>query len=247
MKRLIYQRSSLVALLLLLEGCAFFSVPRTVKYIHYPVQKGDTVYDISRRFDVSIAEITQANRLSDPDSLEVGQKLKVPYRGQSLERDGYKGKHATATAQRPRPDSASQKTVSLLSAKKHIGAMSWPVRTGELSSRFGRRWFSFHEGIDLSAAQGTPIYAAHDGVVVYSGNGISGYGNLIIIRGDGIMTVYAHNRSNRVRRGERVAKKERIGEVGATGKATGAHLHFETRVRDKDGKNMAVDPLVFYP
>ena len=80
---------------------------------------------------------------------------------------------------------------------------------------------------------------------MYSGRGIKGYGNIIVLKGESILTVYAHNDRNRVRTGEVVGAGDRIGDVGATGKASGPHLHFEVRVKDGKGKNVAVDPEEF--
>jgi murein DD-endopeptidase MepM/ murein hydrolase activator NlpD len=115
-----------------------------------------------------------------------------------------------------------------------------------VSSRFGQRWSDFHEGIDIKASEGTPIYAAHSGTVVYSSNGLRGYGNMIVLKGEGLLTVYGHNRKNRVKVGDLVKIGDHIADLGKTGKATGPHLHFETRVKDASGQNIAVDPFVFF-
>ena len=106
---------------------------------------------------------------------------------------------------------------------------AWPIH-GILSSGFGAREGRPHEGIDIAAPQGTEIHAAADGEVVYSGNGIRGYGNVVIVsHGDGFLTVYAHNLQNRVQKGERVTRGQLLGLVGQTGHATAPHLHFEVR------------------
>ncbi len=141
--------------------------------------------------------------------------------------------------------SDESKTIALGEASKYVGHLTSPLRTGQLVSRFGRRLFSFHEGIDISASEGTIISAAHSGVVVFSGSSMRGYGNMVVIKGDGLMTVYAHNQRNFVDVGDRVDAGDRIGIVGMTGNASGPHLHFETRVRGADGKSVAVDPLIF--
>lgn len=115
------------------------------------------------------------------------------------------------------------------------GRFIWPVPGKyKISSGFGHRRGRKHEGIDIPAKTGTPIVAIANGKVKYSGNGISGYGNLIIIEHPGkIFSVYAHNSKNLVRKGNRVSKGEKIGLVGSTGRSTGPHLHFEIRVKDK--------------
>lgn len=90
-----------------------------------------------------------------------------------------------------------------------------------------------HAGIDLAAPKNTPIYAAADGVVTASGRE-SGYGNVIRIQHDfGFETVYAHNNRNRVRVGQRVSRGDHIGDMGATGRVTGVHLHYEVHLNGK--------------
>lgn len=115
------------------------------------------------------------------------------------------------------------------------GRFVWPVpHFYRVSSHFGPRGRKHHDGIDIPAPRGTPIVAADTGVVIYSDNGIRGYGNMIVIaHGDDIFTVYAHNRKNKVDKGDRVDKGQVIGLVGNTGRSTGPHLHFEIRVKNK--------------
>jgi len=132
-------------------------------------------------------------------------------------------------------------------ASQHIGQLVWPVRTAEVSSTFGGRWSGFHEGLDLGAPKGTPIYAAHDGEVVSSGSGLNGYGNMVVLKGRGVLTVYAHNSKNLVKAGDIVRRGDQIAEVGQTGNASGPHCHFEVRVLDSDGAYVAVNPYSFYP
>jgi murein DD-endopeptidase MepM/ murein hydrolase activator NlpD len=112
-------------------------------------------------------------------------------------------------------------------------ALIWPVPGGKLTSGFGVRGARKHEGIDIAAAEGTAVLAAAGGRVIYSGAGVKGYGNLILVRHTGgIVTVYAHNRRNMVKEGDRVQQGQVIAEVGHTGRASGDHLHFEVRRGD---------------
>ncbi len=115
------------------------------------------------------------------------------------------------------------------------GRFSWPVpHFYKVSSNFGPRGRKHHDGIDIPAPKGTPIVAVDTGVVIYSDNGIRGYGNMIVIaHGDDIFTVYAHNKSNKVDKGDRVDKGQVIAQIGNTGRSTGPHLHFEIRVKNK--------------
>lgn len=132
-------------------------------------------------------------------------------------------------------------------SRSWVGRLHWPLDAHfQLGSPFGSRKRSFHEGIDIRAPEGALIRVAHDGTVVYAGSGLNGYGNMIVVQGDDLLTVYAHNRRNLVRRGDRVAAGSVIGTVGKTGRASGTHLHFEIRVRDGRGRDIAVDPLAFF-
>ncbi len=124
----------------------------------------------------------------------------------------------------------------------------WPV-VGFLSDRFGRRQeFSevgeaaFHAGVDISSLFGNPILAAADGTVV-TADRLTSYGKIVVIdHGFGISTRYAHLSAFNVQRGQRVKRGQILGFVGATGRATGPHLHYEVRV---DGK--PVNPLRYVP
>jgi len=123
----------------------------------------------------------------------------------------------------------------LRSGGSHSGAapsaagLIWPVQ-GVLTSTFGMRWGRMHEGIDIGAAQGTPIYAAAGGTVNYAG-WEGGYGNLTVIdHGNGLATAYGHQSQLAVSSGQTVSRGQVIGYVGSTGHSTGPHLHFEVRV-----------------
>jgi len=117
-------------------------------------------------------------------------------------------------------------------------AMLWPV-DGTLSSPFGPRQGRVHDGIDVAVAEDTPVRVACDGVVAYAGNGMRGYGNVVIVQhAGGLATVYAHNRALAVRVGDRVTQGQEIARSGQTGHATAPHLHFEVRLG-----SIARDPL----
>lgn len=120
----------------------------------------------------------------------------------------------------------------------------WPVARGLFSRGFGfvRRAEIRHRphlGVDIAASEGSRIRAANDGLVIYADNGVRGYGNLLaIVHPDGTSTLYAHCRAIFVTPGQVVARGQSVAEVGHTGLAERAHLHFEWR-RDGD----ALDPL----
>lgn len=105
----------------------------------------------------------------------------------------------------------------------------WPVQ-GYVTSGYGRRWGRMHTGIDIAAPGGTPIAAAKEGEVLYTG-WMGGYGNLVAVdHGDSVVTLYAHQSRIAVVEGQQVAQGEVVGFVGTTGHSTGNHLHFEVRV-----------------
>ena len=120
--------------------------------------------------------------------------------------------------------------------------LAWP-RTVPLGSPFGPRGNRFHAGIDVVAPLGTPVAAAAPGRVVYAAFAGGGWGNLVVVRhSDGVRSLYAHLSKIYVDRGETLVTGTRLGLVGATGDATGPHLHFEVRLR-----GAAVDPRSALP
>jgi murein DD-endopeptidase MepM/ murein hydrolase activator NlpD len=121
-------------------------------------------------------------------------------------------------------------------------ALAWPL-AAPVGDVFGPRGTSFHAGIDLTAARGTSVGAAAAGRVVFAGFAAGGWGNLVVVaHASGVRTMYAHLSGFTVRLGEAVGTGAPLGTVGATGRATGPHLHFEVRVR-----GAAVDPRPALP
>lgn len=122
------------------------------------------------------------------------------------------------------------------------GEFFWPVPSSRrVSSHFGKRWGRKHEGMDIPAPVGANIVSIAEGVVVYSGNDLGGYGNLTVIsHPGGVFSVYAHAKKNFTRKGQKVHKGQVIAQVGMTGRTTGPHLHFEIRQNSK-----ALDPWRF--
>ena len=121
--------------------------------------------------------------------------------------------------------------------------LAWPLAAPVLGDEFGPRGDRWHSGADFPAANGTPVYAARSGQVVWAGWRDGGWGFLVTVaHGQGLRTMYAHLSRIDVRVGVWVGEGVRVGLVGASGQATGPHLHFEVRVR-----NAAVDPLRALP
>jgi hypothetical protein len=140
---------------------------------------------------------------------------------------------------------AGPTTLAALSrpAPRVVLPLAWPLTNAKLGDPFGPRGDRFHAGIDLIAPARTPVYAARAGRVVFADWNDGGYGFLVVIdHGDGERTFYAHLSRIDVKRGIWVGQGVRVGRVGATGDATGPHLHFEVRVH-----GAAVNPLTGLP
>jgi peptidoglycan hydrolase-like protein with peptidoglycan-binding domain len=121
--------------------------------------------------------------------------------------------------------------------------LAWPLAHPVLGDRFGARDDGWHSGIDLKAPMGTPVYSARPGQVVWAGWRDGGWGFLVVVaHGHGERSMYAHLSRIDVRVGVWIGQGVRVGLIGASGEATGPHLHFEVRVR-----NASVDPLRALP
>jgi len=204
--------------------------------IYHPVQKGQTLYAIAKAYGVSVEELQSINGIRDPSELEVGHHLWIP----NADRLVYVAPTVPGVSQStiPKKKKTVTKRQKTAAAKRKL---MWPVKGGVLTSRFGTRRGKNHHGIDIGARRGTPIRAANEGKVEFSGWGPTGYGLMIIIKHPGnLTTVYAHNSRNLVKKGSKVRRGQMIARVGKTGRATGPHVHFEVR-NDTHPKN----PLLY--
>jgi murein DD-endopeptidase MepM/ murein hydrolase activator NlpD len=183
------------------------------------VRKGETLYRIARAYGLSPQDLAEVNGIRDPRALEVGDELFVPGAARAVE------------VPPPSPGAAPEPAGALAPRVERTdrpGRLAWPVK-GVLYSRFGPRQGQHHDGIDISAPEGTIVGAAAAGRVVYAGQQ-SGYGSLVILRHTGgILTVYAHASELLVRDGDDVQEGAPIARVGQSGRTTGPHLHFEVR------------------
>lgn len=226
-----------LVLIICASGCATLR-PRGSSHPDriYTVTKGDTLEAIARRADVSVDELVAANGIKSPAAIRIGQIIKIPSVG-PLSHDG---------RLRGGRGETSGKMVSISHVRGYVGALAFPVRGAQFTSSFGWRGQRFHEGADFAAPEGTPIHAAHEGTVVFVKDSHGRYGKIVVVQGEGLITVYGHNSKNRVSLGDSVSRGDHIADVGETGRATGPHLHFETRVLDEKGRYAAVDPHVFF-
>lgn len=214
--------------LLLLAGCAGHRTHRVGVY--HRVHPGQSLYRIAKTYQVDMKKIMRVNRISDPAKIRAGDRVFIPGARKVLFVPVYRPEE-TADLERKLP--ASGTAVSTL-------RFVWPVK-GKIIAQFGVEDGFKNNGLAIAAKQGTPIRAAEKGKIIYSGSELRDYGNLVIIdHQGGFATVYAHNRMNLVKRGERVKKGQVIAEVGMTGVAETPYVHFEIR---RAGE--AKDPLIF--
>jgi len=211
-------------------GCASAPPRAPSERIVHTVEQGETIYAIARKYDVSVDAIVAANQIVDFSSIEVGTRLVIPKAGRNAA-----GESSLARLIPFHADLREQ-------AKREADLeFDWPIHGG-FSSGYGWRGIGSHEGIDLTAKPGTPVLAAEAGRVIESG-WRGDYGRVVVVKhARGYSTLYAHNRSVRVKRGAFVEKGDVIAEVGQTGNATGPHLHFEIR-RERE----PADPLRYLP
>lgn len=228
------------------------------------VRAGESLTTVSERYGVGRREIVQLNGLVSPFRLHPDQILRIPGGGSPTaptritrvvagaevvplppprppgrvaRADGATRPAVTVTAQKapaaPAPAPTPTKVATTASG------LVWPV-AGQVVSRFGPKPGGLHnDGINIRAPRGTPVRAMTGGEVVYAGNELRGFGNLVLIRHPGgLTTAYAHLDRIAVQRGDRISRGQAIATVGNTGGVDPAQLHFEIRKGRK-----AIDPV----
>ena len=211
---------------------------------YYIVQKGDTLYSISFRADVAYQRLASWNAIFPPYKIAVGQKL-ILYKQKQLVNKKNKRKVKKGTHKKKRTGSqkkilVQKKTPAISKANKKLLKLpwQWPLH-GKLLKRFSQ---AESKGIDIAGKAGQKVKAAASGKVVYSGSGLKGYGNLLIIKHNYLfLSAYANNRRLLVKEGHVVKKGQVIAEVGQVGSKQ-TSLHFEIR---KNGN--PVNPLSYLP
>ena len=183
------------------------------------VSAGESLEEIAKRAGVPVEDLAEINGLAPGERVATGRMIFVL--------EGSASRPAGATADALAADAPMPPTAMVSGV-----AFRWPLATVRIviGSPFGTRDGRPHEGIDLPAPVGTPVFAAADGHVAYAGNGLRGYGNLVVIKhASDLLTVYAHNSLLLVAQGQPVRAGDRIALVGQSGRASGPHLHFEVR------------------
>lgn len=245
-----------IVFLVLMSGCSASLAPvvdiygqdarqRKVTSGTHQVREGETLYSIAWRYGWDYRELGAANNISAPYTIYPGQRISLAL------------KSSSRPASKPKPVSSSKPPASPAPAKKPapakpvassgsgartVGPVTWRwPASGSVVERFSSA-SSGRKGIAISGSSRSPVIAAADGRVVYRGSGLTGYGNLLILKhNDRWLSAYAHNDSMLVKEGDRVKAGQKIATMGATGTFR-TQLHFEIR---RDGK--PVDPMQYLP
>ncbi|MBN3745828.1 peptidoglycan DD-metalloendopeptidase family protein [Burkholderia sp. Se-20373] len=223
---------------------------------YYRVKPGDTLYRIALENGQNYRDIAAWNNLANPNQIEVDQLLRVspqagaavagtqvaaPIAGAAVATAPLSSGPATpaaSTSSVVTPPAAAAASSDTAAAPSGPVTFAWPARGPVLNGFDDAK----NKGVNIGGSAGETVKAAADGRVVYSGNGLRGYGNLIIIKHDATyLTAYAHNRALMVKEGDAVTKGQKIAEMGNSD-SDRVMLHFEVRRQGKP-----VDPLKYLP
>ena len=236
----------------------------------YYVRKGDTLYGIAFSYGLDTQDVAKWNGISSPFTIYPGQKLRLSAPGSGKRNDaGADGVRISAVKPPPRTDTKTVKRPAETPQKKPATIAVKPVKapqntgTGKTADspaqrttgparwewptdgRIRRTYVSgdpARNGLDIAGKEGQAVIATAAGEVVYSGNGLIGYGELIIIKHSEVMlSAYAHNKVRLAHEGERVAAGQKIAEMGRSSSGE-PNLHFEIRANGKP-----VNPLKYLP
>ena len=233
----------------------------------HKVKRGETVYGISRAYGVEMSELVRLNRIGPPYTISPGARLVLPARTEApppkraaarseskispapktgsvaaptrkLDPPAKTAPRAVQKAAAPAPRKPARLAAIPKPPPRAGSKFLWPAR-GKLLATYGPKKGGLHnDGINIAAPRGAPVRAAENGVVVYSGNELRGFGNLILVKhAGGWVTAYAHTERSLVSRGEQVKRGQVIAKVGSTGNVSRPQLHFEIRKGSR-----AVDP-----
>lgn len=233
------------------------------------VNHGDTLASIARKNHISSAELARANGLDPSAKLKLGTRLTVPgaktaavaapvaaapvagtlqpvaaapapatKMAAAAPVQSARLAQATANVEEKPAAEAPAKAAETTSA---LPTFRWPVRGKVVTSYGAKTNGKSNDGINLAVPEGTPVKAAEDGVVAYSGNELKGYGNLVLVRhSNGYVTAYAHASELLVKRGDTIKRGQVIAKSGQSGEVASPQLHFEIRKGSSP-----VDPLQF--
>lgn len=244
---------------------AVMAAPSSTHFVNH----GDTLASIARKNHISSAELARANGLDPSAKLKLGTKLAVPGAKTAAVAAAVAAAPVAGTLQpvaaAPAPATKMAAAAPVQSARlaqatanveekpaaeapakaaettSALPTFRWPVRGKVVTSYGAKTNGKSNDGINLAVPEGTPVKAAEDGVVAYSGNELKGYGNLILVRhSNGYVTAYAHASELLVKRGDTIKRGQVIAKSGQSGEVASPQLHFEIRKGSSP-----VDPLQF--
>ena len=209
---------------------------------YYTTRKGDTLYSIAKKHDMTVAQLARINKLQSPYTLSVGQRLQLtewdnpPAKKTTVATKSSKQSNKKLASNTTSQPAVTTKNITIPKAAQSK-RFAWPAK-GKIIQGFVSTENAHNEGINIAGKVGDPIKAADAGQVVYAGNELKGYGNLILIKHkDGWITAYAHNDKLLVKKGTQVTTGQKIATMGKTGNVKTPQLHFEVRYKTK-----VVDP-----
>lgn len=228
--------------------------------VYHTIEPGQTLYRISRIYDIPETELARVNRIHDPTRLRVGHKIyvpgatrlrQVPVPAQRSARSSAPAKKVTPPPKTPvpvpqvkQPPAKPVKKTPVRAATPTVkkGDFVWPIK-GRVVRQFGTSKGAATKGIEISCREGEPVFVAAPGKVIYSGSSIRGYGHLIIVEhADDFFTVYGYNQKNLAKTNDYVSQGDRIASCGQPPSSKSSRLHFEVR----KGKR-AVNPIFYLP
>lgn len=206
-----------------LAGCNSNHLNAPQNHVHI-VKPGDTLYSIAKQHKIKLEHLVKINNIRVPHTLHVKQKIIIP-------------KQYPKRAYTNQKNTRNYITPKLVTTKEYNKSWMWPAK-GKIIKSFNTCGPTKLNGISIAGKRGDPVIATHDGKVVYSGNNLRGYGNLIIIKHDeDFLSAYAHNEKILVKEQQIVSKGQKIATMGDSDANTDS-LHFEIRHKGKP-----IDPL----
>lgn len=214
--------------------------PGSLSGDYYHVQKGDTLYSIAFRFGLDYKSVARANRISPPYTIYIHQKIRIKGVAVDQRVDSAPTKPESPVSQAViRQNNPVTKATSTFNGKHQL-SWKWPIE-GPIVKKFALNG-EVNKGIDIEGKAGEAVRASEEGIVVYAGGGLRGYGKLVIVKhNDRYLSAYGNNEKLMVKEGQKVKAGEKIARIGQSGEGSG-QLHFEIR---RDGKPQ--NPLHLLP
>ena len=252
-------RTALNSLILILCCAVLFACAPTG--IYHTVQPGQTLYRIARTYKVEESRLASINNIKDPKQLKASQRIFIPGATKKLAVPATvttsksstprstrkttttaKAQAKPATVKSPTRKTTTATKKSVTTTKPAKGIFVWPAK-GKILNKFGKQGQKVYKGIEIDLKKGSTVTAAASGKVIYSGNAIPGYGNLVILEhSDSFFSIYGYNHKNLVEMDDFVGQGEKIALSGLPPNGQSARLHFEIR----KGKS-AVNPILYLP